>query len=603
MTSDRAICLQNRPNTRAGTKTAAPEAAAGDADSIDLMKNYIRDAFGYLGCEVRDTKNGLAVTLSADMSAHFGRKSLKLVFRPEDMEADTELAAYGSYLHGRLYELLKPFGQRVAFKLPRRIAGYGTEQLVRPWRCALVKHSSRSLHGTEAFLTFRVAYYSKEKQEELMTVGCDVQGRCLGNVDFPYSPSLREDIDLIRFPLSKKQAKALYKQCLDYVESHAAQRASDLQQELAAHYHQDVMRLEGYYRQSIGEIPDSAADRDDQTHQLQQEYEQKVAEELQHCHVQVSIEAISFCAVKVPVRRSRYVLAAFSKRTQIIVESFYNLFSGAFSFPLCAVCAKEMRDVGICDRCAEAVCRDCLCECHRCGKLLCTDCGIKRCAECGQWTCRDCAADCHLCGRHFCAEHLLGCLECRRHVCSRCRQRCPECHDVVGHLHMLECELSHEKVCLNCLVTCHCCDKHLRRSRSQSCSFCGQQMCDECSFRCDLCDKLFCVYHVTECEISGSMTCPQHSAVCFHCSRRISSALTHPCDLCRKQLCDACSVICHGCGLSFCEDHAAEIRYCPGCGQGYCALCWSGRGVCPACRTADSQRDVKNNIDSNSVTG
>ena len=556
-----------------------------------MMKDYVRDVFRYLDCEVYETEKRLAVTLTPELASSFGKETLQLVFRPEDMSENTELVTYGSYLSNKLYDLMKSSGQKVAIKLPKRVSTLGTEEDIRPWQCKILKRYSREIHHTEVFLTFRVTYYSNEKREELMTIGCDIHGNLLGQVKFPYPSSMLGDAEIAHFPFTKKQSKALYEQCLEFVETHARQEAFEYQQELAAQYHQDVMRLEGFYRQMIEEIPELAGDREAQTQQLQQEYEQKATEELRKCHVQVSIDAISFCAVIVPFRRIRYILSperGRSGKTQVIVESFYNLFSGDLLSPSCVSCEREMREPGICEHCGQAVCRDCLHECHGCGALVCSNCGNEPCAECGEWSCPDCSEECHLCGKRFCAEHLLGCRECRQHVCPHCRGECSECHGIVGHIHMLECDLSHEQVCLNCIVTCPCCDKHVAKSHSHSCRFCGQQMCEECTFRCEVCGELFCVHHVTECEISGNMTCPQHSAVCTRCSRRVSAAHTYPCDVCRKKVCDECSAVCHGCGIVFCEDHADEMTRCPECGELYCALCYSGQGLCMSCRKTNT---------------
>ncbi len=555
------------------------------------MKDYIRDVFRYFDCEVRETEKSLAVTLSPEFAQSFGKKALQLVFRPEDMRGDTELVTYGSYLNNTLYDLLKSSGKKVALRLPKRVSTEGAEQEIRPWQCKVLKRSSREIHSTEVFLTFRIAYYSNEKQEELITIGCDVHGKLMGQVEFPYPASLLGETKIIRFPYTKKQSKAIYERCLEFIEKHARQQAFEHQQELAARYHQDVMRLEGFYRQMIEEIPEPARDREAQAQQLQQEYEQKATEELRKCHIQVSVEPISFCAVSIPFSRSRYVLSSDcgkTERTHVTVDSFYNLFSGSSLYPVCASCKRDMRELGICKNCGQAVCRDCLHECHGCGALVCSECGNKTCAECGEWSCPTCSEECHLCGGRFCAKHLLGCRECRRHVCPNCREECAECHGIVGNIHIRVCDLSHAHVCLNCTVTCPCCDKHVAQSQAHSCGFCGRQMCEECSFRCEVCDELFCVHHVTECEISGSMTCPQHSAVCTHCSRRISAAHTHPCDVCRKKACDECSATCQSCGISFCKEHADEMSTCPECGKLYCALCYSGQGLCSSCRTANA---------------
>ena len=531
--------------------------------------------------------------LSPELMQHFGKSCLRLVFKPEQMNGGTELLTYGSYISNRMYDLLKHSGGKIAMTLPKRKKlkeGQDSFTII-PHFSSIKKRRSREIHKTETFLTFRVTYYSNEKFEELVTAGLDVEGNLVNNIKFPYSLNSLQDATFCRFPYTRKQSKTIYARCLQQVEEYAEQQALMQQEKLAGHYHQDVIRLEGYYQQMINEIPELTSNRQIQVYQFQQEYERKVAEEFKKCHVQIVIEPVNFCTVAIPFRRYQYILEpdhGTNRKQEVMVETYFNLFSGVWLYPKCTSCGRKMKEIGICDVNAHPVCRDCLAECHVCGSHVCRDCGLEQCADCHEGVCHQCSEQCHLCGKRYCTEHLLECRECRKHVCRQCTEQCAECHKLVGNIHIIECDISHKRICFDCLVTCPCCDQHVAQSHAHTCAFCGQQMCSECTFRCDVCGENFCVHHVTECEISGKMICPEHIGVCESCSKRVSMTHMNTCDACRKKICTHCSTCCHECGVFFCEKHAREMTKCPGCGEIYCSLCYSGQGVCTACQNQSS---------------
>lgn len=564
------------------------------------MKDYVVDFFTYLGCTLEQHEQELIVMLTPELTQYFGKPELHLVFHPEDTDKNRELVTYGSYITGRMYDIVKQFGKRVAVSLPKRqlradeiqpkLAVQEEAALVSQY-CSISRLRSREVKKTENYLTFRIAYYSNEKTEELSTMCLDVEEKVLTNVTFPYSQKLLSEAKVTRVPYTRRQIQRIYETCLDAVKRHAEQQANVFQRQLAEHYHHDVLRLEGYYQQMIAEIPDLTSNRQQQVQQLQHEYRSKLVEELQKCHIQVSIEPISFCTVTIPFRRDRYTLESpkrHSRQENPTIDVFQNLFSGEMLFPHCPSCDQEMKSVGICDTAFHVVCQTCLNTCSRCGAHVCLDCGITRCADCGVYVCQECSVQCHLCGKRFCIEHTLGCLECRKHFCHHCGAACEECGRFVGNIHLIECDLSHRRVCFECLVTCPCCDQHVSQSQAYTCAFCGQYMCRECTFRCDVCEKQICVHHIRECELSGKMACPQHIGVCEQCSRHASAPYLHTCDVCGKQLCSQCALQCHDCGLFFCEDHREELLTCPMCGKTYCHLCYTGQGICPSCQ--QSQR-------------
>jgi len=561
----------------------------------NTMKQYLIEFFTHSGCTLQHHDEMLSVELTPELAQHFGKSTLQLVFDPAHLKEQTELVTYGSYIIHRIYDLLRHTGERIAFTLPNtQKAGSGRQKAdmrkqgdIRPYLCAVTTRRSRDVRRTETFLTFRVTYYSNEKFEELVTIGIDVDGNLKNYLTFPYSLASLHNVSPHKLPYTKRETKAIYNRCLAEARTYAEQQAQERQQALAEHYHQDIIRLEGYYQQMIEEISDLAEDRESQIVQFQQEFERKAAEELKRCQIHVQIEPINFCSVTIPFRRYQYLLTPFQNRgipPDVSLDTYQNLFSGQWLYPTCSSCGREMTDVGICSAGNHAACRDCLFTCHVCGTSVCRECGIEKCAECHEWVCQECSERCHLCGKRFCTEHLVGCRECRQHVCPQCSDQCEECGTTVGSIHLMQCDVSHKRVCPHCLITCPCCGQHVAQSQTAACAFCGQQVCADCTFSCDVCGGTFCIHHIIECEISGKTICLRHSATCESCSKRVSAAYLHTCEVCRKTICSDCAAQCHGCGIFFCETHADEMEICPGCGNAYCALCYSGQGLCRDCR-------------------
>ncbi|GAK49585.1 restriction endonuclease [Candidatus Moduliflexus flocculans] len=547
------------------------------------MKAFLIDYFRYANCAVEEDGNALAVTLTPELATHIGKPRLRLVFNPAHLTADAELVTPGSYLINRLYETLKNRGAKMAMTLPlRHVAAPVSDFDIRVSSALTSRIQEKETHETEALLTFRVTFHSNEKREELITIGVDMRGKIRRHAAFPYPIEALNLSESSRFPFTKTEAKAIYERCLQLAQEYAGDEARRNQQELARHFHRDALRLQGFYRQLIEEIPDLAINREYQTQQYQAEYERKAADELQKCQVQVFIEPVAFCAVNTPFQRYRFVVknrAAFSAE----FDAHLNLFSGQAVYPECPSCQNEMHAVGLCERGEHAVCETCLETCHVCGQQVCRACGISECAECGEFVCHDCAETCHLCGKTHCPTHLLGCRLCRKHFCRACSATCGECGKIVGNIHVIECDISHQPVCFDCLVTCPCCDKHVGRSHAKTCAFCGRQMCEECAFSCAECGQTFCVHHVRECDISGKMTCPRHSAVCASCGRHVSAKYLKKCDVCRTTVCVKCATRCSGCGHYFCEQHRDEMTVCAECGKRYCSLCGSGQDICAEC--------------------
>jgi len=553
------------------------------------MKAFLIDYFRYANCAVEVDGNALAVALTPEFAKHFGKERLRLVFDAAHLTADAELVTPGCYLLNRLYEALKDLGGKAAMTLPSRHAALPESALdIRVPPSLTCRIQEKAARGTEALLTFRVTFHSNEKREELVTIGVDMRGNLRQHAAFPYPIDVLNLSESSRFPFTKAESKTIYERCLQQAREYAEDEARRSQQELARHFHRDVLRLRGFYRQLIEEIPDLAMHRESQAQQYQAEYERKAADELQKCQVRAQIEPVAFCAVTTPFQRYRFVL---KNRASVSAEfdAHYDLFSGRILYPECPSCREEMHAVGLCERGQHAVCETCLDTCHVCGTQVCKACGISECAECGKPVCRECAEICHLCGKTYCPAHLLGCRLCRKHFCRACSATCGECGHIVGKIHTIECDISHQPVCFDCLVTCPCCDKHVGRSHAKTCAFCGRQMCDECAFTCAECGQTFCVHHVRECEISGKMNCPRHSAVCASCERHVSAKYLKKCDVCRAAVCVKCATRCNGCGHYFCEQHRDEMAVCSTCGKRYCSLCDSGQDTCAECQKREKK--------------
>ncbi len=547
------------------------------------MKDYITDVFTYFGCAVQQDGAVLDVRLTPELTESFRKPRLRLVFQAEHVGGDTELVTHGSYVTGRLYDLLKERGQYMSVLLPK-IDQAVPEIHPEGSNCACVTERVREVRKTEVSMIFRVTYYSDEKREEILTTGVDLEGRVSLLSGFPYTAALLQQAAAHRHPFSQKETKVLYEQCVAEVQTHAEKQAAQYQDALARHVHENITRLEAYYHQMIEEIPDLDQYRDVHMKQLQDEYDIKVADEHHKCQMQISITPVSFCATTIPVRRTQATFAnTNSSGIQVMVEVYQNLFSGETILPRCQSCGQDMARVGICEFGSHAACDACLVECHECGTTACKECGVTVCFECGEWVCPTCSQVCHVCGERYCSRHLLGCLVCREHYCRQCATVCESCGKPVARNHVTVCEISGQRNCPACTIECSCCRKQVAQSQVHACAYCGQQACSECTFRCEVCNEEFCVHHVSECDVTGAMVCSKHLGTCKQCGKRVSTAVLHTCDTCGISVCTDCSQQCRQCGTFFCEKHADEIIACTECGTRYCILCYSGQGPCEEC--------------------
>lgn len=562
------------------------------------MKEYIIDVLTYLGCAVRQDGAVLEAQLPPELADVFRKPVLRLVFQAEHVVEDTELVTHGSYVVGRLYDLLNARGHYLSVLLPASASPVPEARLTGS-KCVCVAERVREIRKTEVGIMFRITYYSDEKREELITATVDLEGRISLSAGFPYSRDALQQAEPYRHPFSHKASQALYDRCVADARTYAEQQAAQYQETLARHFHENITRLEAYYRQMIEEIPDLDQYRDLHIKQLQDEYAIKVADEHHKCRMQITIAPVNFCAVTIPARRIR---ATFEKAkgerpkvegerpgaegdtVKVTVEAYQNLSSGETRLPRCQSCGEEMKQIGICEAGSHAVCGECLITCHECGTAVCKDCGIAPCAECGQWVCPSCSDVCHVCGERYCARHLLGCLLCREHYCRHCATVCERCGKPVPHTHVTACEITGQRICPACTVECSCCRKQVSQATVTTCAYCGQHACSECTFRCEVCGEEFCVHHVSECEVTHAMVCARHLGTCKQCGKQVSTAALHACDVCGKRVCTECSQQCHHCGTFFCDQHAAdEIIACTECGTQYCVLCYSGQGPCEEC--------------------
>jgi hypothetical protein len=576
------------------------------------MKEFTIKFFACFGCSLQDEGDILAINLTPELAEYFGKQTLQLVFQPEHVSEQTELITPGSYLSHRMYDLVKQSGRRVSIILPNKQQAVGSTQqatsdslpiathsLLAGINCAITKQRVKEIRKTEAYLIFRMTYHSDEKVEEIITVGVDFEGKLSIRTEFPYSPDTLKDVAPGRFPFTKKQAKAIYDQCLTQVSLYAEQRAATYQAQAAEHFHANITRLEAFYHQMIEEVPILEKNRDAAIRQLQDEYDIKAADELKKYQMQVAITPVSFCAITVPFIQHQYTLEvkgegqkAKRKRQNAkgeeattfrpspfafrpIIKVYHNLFSGEWIYPRCEVCGREMKQIGICEAKSHPVCAHCLVQCHECGAYICRDCGIEVCFECGEWVCHQCSHQCHVCGERYCNRHLLGCVICREHFCTQCAEPCEVCGKLVEKTHLTACEISYKLACPGCIGVCSCCRKSVCQSLLKTCAFCGQNACSDCTFRCDVCHETFCVHHITECDITKKMVCARHSGTCERCARHVSTKRLHKCDVCGKKICTLCSTECSRCHTVFCKDDAEDMMPCPECGQIYCALCYT----------------------------
>ena len=357
-------------------------------EHVEFMKAYVTEFFKYAGCVVADEGNILTVELSPELAAYFGKTTLRLVFQPEHLEPQTELVTHGSYLANRIYDLLKPTGAKVSVLLPKRVVEAQDFRSLKDFGslpflplqgldCTLTARPAKEIRRTESYLIFRLTYSSDEKVEELITVKSDFMGNLQVMSAFPHFFSGLQGAVGCRFPLTRKQAKAIYDRCLAPVERYAEQQAHARQGKFAPHFHENAARLEAYYRQMIDEVPVLEPGRELVIRQLQDEYELKITEELKKCQIQAAITPISFCTLTIPFRQYRYTLETDGGRKKtntappapkITFDVYHNLFSGEVVYPPCPSCGHGLKQIGVCEMSGHPVCQDCLHECRACAE-------------------------------------------------------------------------------------------------------------------------------------------------------------------------------------------------------------------------------------------
>ncbi len=604
------------------------------------LREFALAFFRTFGAQITErTSDSTAwVDLSEELSTHFGKPGLHLVFQNGDLPDGADLVVYGSRLFDQMMDFLDFRGGATLLQLPRR--HQGADQLLRaiqPRNAAVMGLKLEEQQRQLFVFNWHITYRSDDKREELFTVVLDGEGKRIGLADGngagdEAGPKLQDwltDGDPIAVENGKQSAhlppmthlNRLAENARKYALYHADVHCVAYEAEILPRLHKVLSRLTSYYEQQIGEVYDSHDPQGDKRRVLESDLQRKIAEEIENHRLRVQARLLSYAIVQTPLAVANITLSAGTQ--SVAVQVARDLYTGAMTHPLCHVCGDAVSSLVV-DGANHVLCENCTRRCAECQDVLCDRCGLYECPTCDQQLCEKCSRYCWSCGQRACTAHSDRCPICADDVCHACQELCAECGTRQCRTHLRIDGVTGLLICRQCAVACpHC---HQESSHVETCSASGQRFCTSCIVACARCHRLvgppfatvdpadglsYCSDCLTACASCGQMVgsynqyhCQEcNTACCGHCALRCQECAVLLCAehgvrcqgceaiLCQKHairceiggeaLCPACDNVCPGCGYSHCGDHTAN---CSLCLQPYCGACVGEEGLCETCR-------------------
>ncbi len=579
------------------------------ASAIDhSLHDLALDAFGLFGARVSPVRHGaLHVALTPELTEHFGKPDLQLVFSAAHVSPYHDLMAYGSRAFDRLMAYITHHGSFIRHTLPDRYPALATRGL--PDGVTLVNcHTTRvTTRRTGRFLcqfNFHVSFRADDKREELFAVALHENGETIPDWPALLEQSLPTVVDGVelRDDVLVTLAEEARRRAIYY----ADQQCATLEQEILPRLHKTLSRLVSYYEEQALEIQDRSDEpwrAEEQRAQLRTDLHRKMAEEIENHRLRVTVTLFSVAQLVEPTWEHVLHLRRQADDDSLRVPIARNLFTGTLEPPLCHVCDTPTLGIGLCAN-GHITCPDCLARCHACARDLCLECGLQGCSSCKELLCSDCAVVCGACGQWACAEHCARCPTCQETTCFTCQDVCAGCgtrqcrsHLVADHLataHLL---------CSRCAIICSSCARP--SAHTATCHYCGQVFCQACVQTCIACGNTYCPAHVMAAPLESGPVCKHCLITCPHCgteavtvARCVTCGLEGcraclvPCAECGTMVCDAHRQVCGQCRQSTCELHSdrclvddepvcsRHVLFCPGCERG---VCHPHKQVCRVC--------------------
>ena len=572
----------------------------------------------------------LLVKLPVDLVELFGKSELSLAFRPQDMQAGTELVATGSRVFDRMMNHLEGRSALTLQGLPQRFAA-GEELLraVQPLNASIVKLNMQEQEQNLYCFNWHITYRADDKNEELYTVVLDESGTRIPIIESipgandpkvsnlgedraveisgnsAENPSRRIALDALLTdaeplaveqnadgqPLPPKlppmtQLVRLADSARKYAIYHADVRCVDIEAEIQPRLYKVLSRLHTYYSQQIEEVYDSHDPTGEKRVVLESDLGRKLAEEVENHRLRVQVRLLGYAILKVPVAIADLHLN--DGKHDVNVRVRRNRYTGALRRPECHACGTETTAVAI-DRSGHITCNDCLQQCATCMDLLCKSCEVLACPVCTQENCDTCGKICWACGERGCTEHVSDCPTCYDAVCHSCQTACAECGTAQCRTHLradsvLDEEGTNSLICSECAVHCPGCQQY--STQIGLCENSGQRYCKNCLAKCSDCGKEVGPEYTHISPTDQLEYCHDCLKTCLSCQSPTSIYLV--CRVCNSNCCAKCSSQCAECDEPCCSDHAVTDL---ACGHtlctdhaGTCAI--GGEHLCSTCSEA-----------------
>lgn len=603
------------------------ESAAFAPDSFRNVREFVEGFCVWQGCSLERQKELTRIRLSPELQTLFGKEEMLLGFGVGRSDPQVEPIAPGSYVLETIFRFMKERGRRLRLRLPVRVRLRKRNALaqVQTRNAEISAIETERVYRRENIFHLRLIYLSDERQEDLLSIAVDEN-----DVARPVDPWvwLDPDAQLLRrrhasLDVLQQHFDAALRVAARSARDHAAEIADAIHERL----HRTVIRLKSYYLDRLREVPrgDPARWRD-ATEQVDDEYANKLAEEIENHHQRVVIRLISCAEIEIPFAQVRLRLVG-EGGDGVGAEHVFqqNLANGAIEPGSCASCRMPTLELHLCSS-GHVVCATCARICGACGASSCIACGVQTCAVCGVDTCSACQSPCDDCHGAICPEHGLLCSRCQRRSCTSCGALCVRCNAALCARDRRTCVECDHAVCHSCSVDCARCHSATCAGESEDCEHCGRAHCPNCLASCELCGARTCLFHSAECQTCGKMACAEHmrecatceSAHCLNdidqctvCSRSVCAKCARTCASCAKVTCSHHGVRCSVCQGSACSDHASTCETCgqavcaaharrcapcgsmvcdshalrcSSCGEHYCNRCVPERGLCSLCQ-------------------
>lgn len=616
-------------------KTTAPTPADSPLRQLAL------EFFGLFGAAVRpDGAAALTVDLTPELTAHFGKPTLSLVFSTAELSPYHDLVAYGSRVFERMMTYIANHGSMARAALPSHFPELAVSRL--PGELTLAGCDLTHSAGKRGWrhliqFNFHISYRADDKREEIFSAALDEDGAAAPNMNdllaqatgagadevppeaapstasetepHPASetePQVAADTEpdasseatpktprkaSLKTSLSMEGLIALAQRAQELALFHADQQCGEIERDILPRLHAILSRLVTYYEQQALEIQERSDDPDyagNQRQALRADLQRKIAEEIENHRLRVAVTLFSLVQVLEPTWDHALTLRSKADGTILKLPLTRNLSTGKLTMPVCHACDLPTAVIAVCAH-EHVSCPTCLAHCHACARDICLECGVQGCTVCKQMLCQDCAVTCPACGQWACHEHTARCLICQETTCFTCQDTCAQCEVRQCKTHLVADYLAPGALlCANCAVVCPHCQRASRQTAL--CDFCGQIFCQGCTGACSACGKVYCRPHLLTDRVSGALVCKRCAAPCPHCGLETASLTT--CAVCGVTQCASCLQGCAECGTMVCAEHRER---CSLCGRFHCeqhsdrchmdgkTVCIAHSFACPVC--------------------